>query len=198
MTTHIDNLLYHHCRSLEHVIFGEVKPKPEYDADLFDRKAHLWLEKQVGFYPLFLAVGTAEEDLHMTGYQDNWKRKIGEHNKCSIYRKKGEFLNEVLFSFEEVTGVFMDYLTWFIALNSEYKNYAVSDYEKRLIFKPSYSKADWLRKASKDPGTVMLVAPSLYLPDAKRIWARNKATKEKLEDMGFENVEAKRIAVERF
>ena len=64
-----------------------------------------------------------------------------------------------------------------------------------MIFKPSYSKADWLRKARKDPCTVMLAAPSLYLPDAKRIWTRNNKTKKQLEDMGFENVEAKRIAV---
>lgn len=190
-------LLYHHCMSLEHVIFGAVKAKPEH-TDSFDRKANLWLKKQVGFYPLFLSAGASEEDLHMTGYQDNWKRKIGESNNRSIYRKKGESLNEVLFSFEEVTGVFMDHINWFIALNSEYKNYAVSDYEKRLIFKPSYNKADWLRKARKDPGTVMLVAYCIYLPCAKRVWVRNKETKQKLEEMGFENVEVKRIAVPSF
>lgn len=193
----INTLLYHHCRSLEHIAFGEVKSSPEH-ADPFEKKANLWLEKQVGFYPLFLAVGSAEEDIVMTGYDRNWKRKIGSTGTKGIYVQKGKFPNEVLFSFEEMTGVFMDFGNWFIALNSEWKNYAVSDYEKRLIFKLSYNKADWLRKARKEPGSVMLVAPSLYLPSAKRVWVRNKETKEKLEDMGFEGVEVKRIAVEKF
>lgn len=190
-------LQYHHSRSLESVVFGEIKANPEHsDPEL--RNAYSWLEKQVGFYPLFLSVGPTEEDIRMTNYQDNWRVKIFEDE----YRKAGEFPNNVLFSFEDVDGVFVDYQWWNLVISSGHVDYQMTDDEKSLIFKPSWRKSDWLREATKerDPEKeshwVDLVTPTLYLPDAKRIWVRNNQTKKQLETMGFENTEVRRLLLE--
>jgi hypothetical protein len=178
-------MLYHHSRDLESVVFGEVKGNPEFSDPDF-RKAYLWLEKEVGFYPLFLAVGATEEDIKMTCYGDNWIAKTS--------RKKGEFPNNVLFSFNDVKGVFTDYQYWHFILNANNKNYSMTYHEKKLIFKPSWKESDWLRKARKEPHSVQLVAPKLYLPDASRIWVRNNATRSLLNKLGFQNIEVRRIS----
>lgn len=188
-------LQYHHCTSLESVIFGELKASPEY-SDLDFKGAYSWLEKEVGFYPLFLVVGTTEADIRMTGYQDNWRLRVSyryENGKTKgTYRKAGEFPNLVLFSFEDVDGVFMDYAYWHIVLNAN-PDYKITNYEKRLIFKPSWSKSKWLRKAKKEPHSIQLVTPMLYLPNAARILVRNHQTKKLLEEIGFNNIEVRRI-----
>ena len=215
-------LLYHHCRSLESVVFGKVKANPKYsDPDFKD--AYLWLKGEVGFYPLFLSVGTTYDDILMTGYPNQWRKIIstkivgrrgnGTYIQKNVLRKKGEFPNDVLFSFEELRcpfsmprntirsiqlrcpmeWAFMDYGYWHLALGS-YRD-KITDYEKRLIFKPSWQKSKWLGKAKKISQSVQLVTQSLYLPDAQRIWVRNKKTKKVLEGMGFDNVEVKRPAL---
>ena len=200
-------LLYHHCRSLDSVVYGEVEANPKYSDEHF-KNAYSWLEKEVGFYPLFLAVGITKKDIQMTGYENQWnrvigskivgRRKDGAYIQRNILRKKGRAPNDVLFSFENVSknSVFMDYLDWYLVLNSSHKNYQITDYEKRLIFKPSWNKAKWLRKAMIKPYSVQLVTPSLNLSNAKRIWVRNKQTKEELISKGFKNVECKRIFLE--
>ena len=166
---------YYHCRNLESVVFGEVKAIPEYsDKDL--KGAYHWLEKEVGFYPLFCAVGTTDEDIRMTGYQDNWRVKVS----FDEYRKKGCFPNQVLFRFKNVDGVFMDYDAWHLVLNSTRNNYEMSDYEKKLIFKPSWQKSKWLMKAKEKPHTVQLVTSKLYLHKADKISVRNEITKKEL------------------
>jgi hypothetical protein len=164
------------------------------------------VRKKVGFYPLFLAVGTTEEDIRMTGYQNQWAKVIGSkivgrrndgtYIQRNILRRKGEFPNDVLFSFEDVDGKFMDYMSWHLVLNASYKNYQMTDYEKGLIFKPSWPKSKWLKKAREDPHSVQLVTSTLYLPEAGRIWVRNRQTKNYLESMGFENVEVRRLFLE--
>lgn len=198
-------LQYHHCRSLENVIYGEVKACPEHTDPSF-RDACLWLEEQVGFYPLFLAVGTTEEDIRMTGYQNQWgkvigskiigKRADGTYIQRNILRGKGEFPNDVLFSFEDVDGVFMDYMYWHLVLNASHKNYRMTDYEKKLIFKPSWPRSKWLGKARENFHSVQLVTPTLRLPGAERVWVRNKQTRRLLESMGFEDVGVKRVLLE--
>lgn len=188
-------LQYHHCRSLDSVVYGKVKADFEYSDPDF-KYAYSWLEKEVGFYPLFLAVGTTEEDIRMTGYQNQWRRLLSKGPNGKEYTKGGEFPNDVLFSFENVDGIFMDYNNWHLALNAGYKNYQITDYEKRLIFKPSWPTSKWLRKAKKTPHSVQLVTQSLYLPDSQRIWVRNQQTRALLISMGFENVETKRLLLE--
>jgi len=190
-------LQYHHCRSLDSVVYGTVKASPKH-ADEYLKGAYLWLEKEVGFYPLFLSVGTTDEDIRMTGYQNQWRRILseGQGPKGKEYRRKGESPNNVLFSFEDVDGIFMDYDYWHIVLNAGHKNYQITDYEKRLIFKPSWLKSKWLRKARKEPHSVQLITPELCLPDAERIWVRNQQTKKLLTAMEFNNVESRRLILE--
>jgi hypothetical protein len=83
--------LYHHCRSLESVVFGEVIANPEY-SDSYLRDAYFWLKKHINFYPLFLAVGLTEEDICMTGYQNQWKSIIG--TKIVGKRKEGGYIQK--------------------------------------------------------------------------------------------------------
>lgn len=192
-------LQYHHSRSLEHVVYGIVtQSRNQTNCELgaeFEA-AYRWLENEVGFYPLFLSAGTTEEDIRMTGYQNQWRRILSEGPNGKEYRKKGNFPNDVLFSFGDIDGVFMDYDYWDVALNASHKDYRMTNHEKRLIFKPSWPKSKWLGKARNDQHSVQLVTPELYLPDAKRIRVRNKSTKSFLETMGFNDVEVKRIKVE--
>jgi hypothetical protein len=188
-------LIYPHCRSLDSTVYGEIIANPKYfDADFKD--AYLWLEKEVRFYPVFLAVGSTEEDIRMTGYQNQWRRLLSWGPSGKEYRKKEESPNNVLFSFEDINGVFMDYDSWHLVLSAGDKNYQMTDHEKRLIFKPSWTKSRWLKKAEKTPHSVQLVTSSLYLPDAQRIWTRNQQAKELLTFMRFENVESKRLLIE--
>ena len=187
-------LQYHHCRSLDSVVYGRVEASPEHANEDF-KDAYSWLEKEVGFYPIFLSVGTTNEDIRMTGYQNQWRRILSEGPNGKEYRKKGDFPNDVLFSFVDSDGTFMDYNYWHLALNASHKNYQMTDYEKRLIFKQSWPKPRWLKKA-KSILPVQLVTPSLYLPDAQRILVRNQQTKKLLESMGFENIEVRRIILE--
>jgi len=207
-------LLYHHCRTLESIVYGTVRPSPEHAIEWL-KEEYIWLEKEVGFYPLFLAVGGTEDDIRMTGYDTQWNKRIGteivgrkKNGNCiqkNVLRKKGEFPNEVLFSFDDfdklqeasTDGVFMDYMAWHIVLNSSHCNYQISEQYKRMIFKYSWPKSKWLNYAKKEPHNVQLVTKELYLPAAKQIWARNNPTKAKLEEMGFRNVEVKRIYVYR-
>ena len=74
---------YHHCRSLDSVVYGTVEASSEH-ADEYLKDAYSWLEREVGFYPIFLAVGTTNEDIRMTCYQNQWKRRFGADGKKEI------------------------------------------------------------------------------------------------------------------
>ncbi len=183
---------YHHTRPLEYIRYGNVSQVKSDDE--YYHRAFSWLEKQVGFYPLFMAVGKSEEDLQVTGYQGQWRRLLGTND----YRKKGDIENQVLFSFEEQSGVYMDYMNWHLVLNATNRDYQMTDFEKKLIFKPSWKKSDWLRYARHNPAYVQMVVPDLDLSQANSIWVRNKDTKKRVEEMGFDNVEVRRLRVPSF
>lgn len=199
--------IYHHCTDLENIVYGEIKADPKYsDEDLLG--SYKWLEGKIGFFPLFLAVGETEEDIRMTGYQNQWRRFIATRNvgrredgtyiQKNVYRKKGEFPNYVLFSFNAVDGIFTDYDLWcdiICYIRDGVPQYDYTDCRRRQLFKPSWPKSKWLRKAKKDPHSVQLVTQKLYLPDADRIWVRNKKTQRLMGEKGFENVEVRRILV---
>ncbi len=97
-------LTYHHSRPLEVVRFGVVKQesplnytrtdKEREDAEM-DDKAFKWLQEQIGFYPLFVAVGRRDTDVRDTGYQDNWVKKLISGRDFSVIRKAGEAPNQV-------------------------------------------------------------------------------------------------------
>lgn len=197
-------LIYHHCMSLEDVIFGEIKANP-LKSDQYFRGAYLWLQKEVGYFPLFVAVGTTYEAIRMTGYPEQWRKIVG--SEVIGRRKNGTFIqryilrdnfpNYVLFSFEKLDGIFMDYDYWHLVLNAENRDYQITDHEKRLIFKPSWSKSRWLRRAREEPQDVQMTTPTLNLPDASRTWVKNNHTKKTLEQMGFNCVEVKRMPCDK-
>lgn len=178
-------VLYYHCIDLKNVLYGEIKADPNYSAQEF-QKAYSWLEKEIGFYPLFLAVGKSKEDIRTTGYQNQFRKLLLKY-------PKEETANYVLFSFKNIEGIFMDYEYWHLVLNAGYKNYQITDYEKRLIFKPSWSKSKWLGKASKKPSSVQLITEKIYLPNASKILVRNNKTKKYLYKIGFNNIKVKRL-----
>jgi len=81
-------LIYHHCRPLDSVVYGRAEASSEH-ADEYFKYAYSWLEKEVRFFPIFLSVGTTDEDIRMTGYQNQWRRILSEGRDGKLYRKKG-------------------------------------------------------------------------------------------------------------
>jgi hypothetical protein len=202
---------FHHCIDFDDISHSEITPSEEMTrkhASRDDEVAaemeilpNLWLEKRVGFYPLFMAYGATDEDRRMTGYDSNWRRvlrswydrKSGKHMNELV--KKGDAPNKVLFSFKSVPEcVMMDYLDWFMVINS-YPGYELQPRLERMIFKRSWSLSDWRRKAVRQPNTVMAVVPRLDLRAADSIWCRNVAVKRQLEKMGFGNVSTMRLTL---
>lgn len=161
--------------------------------------AYEWLEQEVGFFPFFIAVGKSDEVIRMTGYSDNWRIFIGNDERdgsfVKNYRKKGEYPSLALFSFTFIEGVFMDYDSWHIALNACLNGHVVSPYERRLIFKPSWSPGRWMRSALQGTHHVQLVTPALPLSAAVRVQVRNKSAVRYLRDLGFSGVSVGRVPV---
>jgi hypothetical protein len=187
--------MYHYCMPFEDVSYGVLVPDPA-RSDPDCRKAHEWLAAELGFWPVFIAVGDSLESYWMTGYHDNWGRVVSRSAEGTVLRKAGESPNHVLFSFEQLSGVFMDYGLWFLVINAQDIEKEIGLVQRRWIFKPAWSVAKWLRR-SLDPkrGNVMLVSPQLDLRAAKRVWVRNRQTKRALGRLGFLGVEVHRIPV---
>lgn len=188
--------VFHHARGIAGVQYGVVKPDPKYsDPDFLP--AYRWLEQQIGFFPLFIAVGDSDDARWATGYQNQWRVRVGYdfENRRPIYRRKGELSNEVLFSFADNDGIFYDSGWWTVVLNACLNSHSVDKQTRRCLFKVSWSKSRWLCKAKKNPGTVELVVPELDLSKANQIWVRNQKTKRVVETLGFCNVEVRRIYV---
>ncbi len=188
-------LLYHHARPLEFVEFGIVRQKMGIDSDF--EPVYKWLEEEVGFTPLFLAVGKQEENIRMTGYQGQFARLLERGKDYRRYRKKGEIDNQVLFSFSDVqNGVFTEFHDWHIALNAIPNGDKVGKWANKLIFRKTWDKEEWLDYADKKPHSVQVVVPELDLRTADSVWVRNKETQKKLQLLGFKHVEVKRIPAE--
>jgi hypothetical protein len=182
------------------VHFGTITADPVYsDADFLP--AYEWLEQEIGFFPHFLAVGNSETVIRRTGYADNWR--VFDHGECTdigyqkFYHKTGEFPNLVLLSFDDVDGVFMDDLSWNIAINACMNKKPVSKQEMKMILKPSWNKQRWIRAAEKGSHWVDLLTPELFPGNASRIYVRNQATKKSMEYRGFRNILTVRIPVEK-
>ena len=134
---------YHHSRPLPYVQYDIVSQARTSEEPY--KSAFLWLEKELGYYPLFLAVGNTEDDIRVTGYPEQWRRLLssGIQNE---YRQKGQIDNEVLFSFPDIpNGVFLNYGYWWdTILNSEDNNQEVNKWVKKLLFRPTWDKERWL------------------------------------------------------
>jgi hypothetical protein len=201
--------VFHHCRPLAHVTFGPVSqhhalpslfcPGPcPFDDDhytaLWDL-AYAWLEQQFGFWPLFLAVGATEDAIRTTGYTDQWRRITSYSKAGNTYRKSGEYPNDVLFSFASPPPAvrYSDH-DWFTlsilnAINHKGDHHglrSISDHDRRLVLKPSWSASRWLRAASGNRYTVQACVPTLDLRTADAVWCRSTATRAILLDMGFD------------
>lgn len=203
-------LLYHHCFPFEAVKFGKIKPsrrhttlkygetKDPIDLQIIDLdiRANLWLKKRVGFYPLFFAVGTQDDDIRSTGYADQWRKLISQSRNGNTYRQKGDFPNEVLFSFADIeNAVYIDGAYWPMVFNTIDEE--VTKHWTKIILKKSWTRGKWLKKSLGDfPCSVMAVAPEMDLRNAQRIWVRNRATQKALKKMGFSNIEVKRLTLE--
>jgi hypothetical protein len=185
---------------LSQVAFNTIRADPAYSAGNYLLPAYEWLAEQIGFFPHFVSVGKDERALYRTGYQDNWRVSIGgdfvNGKYQKIYRKKGEFPNHVLLSFDHLEGIFMDFNYWHIAINACTNGGSVSKSEMNWIFKPSWTRQRWLRAAITASHPVDLLMPEISLDTAKRVRVRNRSTQKILEMKGFRNVEVARIHAE--
>jgi len=182
------------------VHFGTITADPVYsDSDFLP--AYEWLEREIGFFPHFLSVGNSETVIRRTGYADNWRvfdhGEFTDNSYLKFYHKKGEFPNLVLLSFDYVEGVFMDDLSWNIAINACMNKKTVTKQEMKMILKPSWNKRRWVRAAENGSHWVDLLTPGLSLDRASRVYVRNQATKKKMERIGFRNIRTLRIPVEK-
>jgi hypothetical protein len=184
---------------LSQVKYGTIRADPVYSSSDF-MPAYEWLAEQIGFFPHFVSVGTDESALYRTGYQDQWRIRDGgdfvdgEYQKN--YRKKGEFPNTVLFSFDHLEGIFMDYNYWHIAINACTNGGSVAKNETKWILKPSWTRQRWLRAMMDRTHIVDLLVPDIPLDKAARVWVRNRATQKLMEAKGFQTVEVTRTRVE--
>ena len=183
---------------LAQITYGTIRADPAY-SDSFFLPAYRWLEEKIGFFPHFVSVGNNESALYRTGYQDNWRIFVGSDHVHGtwqkIYRKKGEFPNNVLLSFDHPEGVFIDYESWHFAINACTNGRTVSTSEMKMILKPSWTSSRWLR-AAKKTHAVDLLLPELPLDKSVQIRVRNGETQKHMGMMGFRNVEVARIPVD--
>src|SRR5687768_7917920 len=150
--------LYHHAIELRRLRYGVLHAAPEHSDPEF-LPAYRWVEREVGFFPLFLAVGSTVEDVRMTGYMNNWLREWARRSPGRASLIAGVPENLVLLSFDHVDGVFTDYLAWHIVLNGAFCRYEFTPYERRQVLKPSLTRSRWLLRAKRHPHLVQLVTP---------------------------------------
>lgn len=198
----------YHCMPLSAVSYNVLHPDRQFsDSELLP--AYLWLEERIGFYPLFLALGQ-EDSISMTGYTNQWKRVVGcerRHNGSitNVYRRKGEFPNDVLFGFDKAVlaaldAVFTDYSSWLGVLNcidAEAKRIDEQLVGERLLkslFKCSWSAGRWLSCSFNNPNAVQVLVPQLDLRLAREVWVRNQTSARRLCNMGFANVKVRRLS----
>jgi hypothetical protein len=187
------DMLFHHCRVLESVAFRVVWPAPPtralepHDPSLpcdWSDSTHqrilldspkAWLAAEVGFWPLFLAVGGSDAICLQSGYAH-------DHS-----------VRNVLFSYASLPpqGVFLDHVAWhsiLAAVQCSDRNHSiphVDETTRHAIFRPDLDKSAWLRLAAAEPGRVQAVAPSLDLRSAALVSCHDVDARTSLVDLGF-------------
>lgn len=151
---------------------GVLIPDPRYSSESL-RPAYRWLESEIGFYPLFLAVGN-EEAVYATGYRD------------LIDRRR----DLVLFGMplDAVQGVTIHAGLWNRVIGDICSGYEPSQRHARLCFRRWWSRARWLA-AAQNGNLVQMVAPQIDLAHATLVWAQDEQTTENLQLMGFHQAE---------
>ena len=148
-----------------------------------------WIESRVGFFPLFLAVGTNPLSARITGYADQWRRDVkAPHN------------SQVLFSWEQKPHaqlVYQDFERWeFIMcdiMNSRVhgkylkpSEVVISRGDEKALWKRSWGPADWRRKSHEQAHSVQAVVPELDLRTADLVRCRSQETRKQLVRLGWE------------
>jgi hypothetical protein len=197
-------LFFFHCIPLERVRHGVFFPDRKFSDEEF-RPEYEWLAAEVGFYPIFLAVGNDIDDraAQLSGYSDQWLTNLGgeilaDGSNKDLRRRAGEFPNYVLFAFEldKVSGLrlYNDYLAWHTVMMQHCNSGCVKESARKALFKRSWNEAKWLRKAALDGKNVQAVVPNLNLDDAFVAYVRNEKTRHDLLTRGFKNVVVKRVS----
>lgn len=198
--------MYFHAMPLKNVRYALLKASAAYSSKFYQR-AYFWLEQQLNYYPLFLAVGAdTSTPYEMTGFSENFKTRV-----CGYSQRKQKLVNcrnpetlpnIVLFRFERSafeTLHYQDYDAWHGILNTYSYGATEADWTspksirlvRRLspiIFKPNWSESDWLKKVETDPGTVQAVTPCLDLRLAARVYCKNQKTRKYLQNLGFTSI----------
>ncbi len=202
----MQNVSFWHCLPVYKAVRARVlHPAPRHSTKEF-LPAYNWLKDRIGYFPIFLAAGNEVEAPYTTGYHNQWRVALSTRF-CSKTgriltlrrRKPGQFPNMALFRFDEIPEActYMDSAQWSIGLLYDLlKGENPPESDIRKAFKASWNKNRWMRLAQKDGYAVELVVPQLDLSKASSVWVRNKATKERLEKLGYKNVQVRRIPLE--
>jgi hypothetical protein len=179
-----------HSSYFSSVSFGEMRADPSFSDDVWHDEFR-WLEKQIGFYPLFMAFGNnyAIENTFYKGPESrgvHWRK----HTVLSIFEL--DALADV---------VFTDYDVWTHSCSEDMPRFsaATARLTKRqrkwvdALFKPSWTREQWLQKASEDCTSVQLLVPSLDFRRASEIWTRGSRLQARLHASGLPNVRVRKV-----
>ncbi len=190
-----DKVYLFHGRDLDEVAYDIVLPNKEHPHNPDQIPKYKWLEKEIGFWPLWLAVGSRKA-AYFTRYHYNWTSGYGWNEKGHLDWKpwkNGEAPNRVMFIFEPDTidGAFIDYSAW-LDLGAKLIRSEPSPVEDRLrnrLLLSGMTREEKLRYSYEHPLDLNYVTPGLDLRKAIVVWCRDEETKLKLEKMGFTNVQ---------
>lgn len=213
------HLRYHHARPLTHVraelvipvretdvlapptcaTHGAECPDDDWHAAHHMESGYAWLARRIGFWPLFLAVGTTDEDRRMTGYQNQWSRSP------QLWGDHGPPRDTVLFSWTHPPPgtVYQCFHWWHSVLNGQRTGgwdhhgheVLVDKATAREVLQLDWDAARWLRRAAKEPHSVQAAVAMLDLRTADTIWAPNQHVARQLRDQGFDSVDVQRLRI---
>lgn len=202
----MQELYFCHGMNLEQVKYGPIISGPEYANSDYQLSAYLWLQKELGFYPIFLGVGD-ERAVYQTGYHFNWQRKFLSGYDASgkpLYQKisKERRPHRVVFFFPLETHqvVFTAYPeAWHNVIRhvAQHSDLPLQPDMLHQLFCPQFNYEQWLDLAMGSPMKLQAVTGKLDLTTAVMIWVSNKKARQQLEALGFKNVIVKRIKVPR-
>lgn len=201
----MSKISYWHCMPVNLISGPVLVPEPKFsDSDYLP--GYKWLEKRIGYFPLFMAAGNEDSAPYNAGYNNQWRVVLSSRyckkkkRVIAISRRaKGDVLNFAMFRFDKLPEVccFLDSSWWSVGVLTPHLNNEVPrESEVRCVLKRSWSHARWLREIKNDKISAELVVPKLDLRDAVEVWVRNKKAKAHLEKLGFKNVQVRRIPVE--